>query len=495
MPFLDYKNTTKEKYTNISPILLGFLSLLLCMSFGCASQKATSGAPELPPSHWLDEAPGVPVEQKAKLEAAVPNLYDPQKSFTFEDCVYLTIQQSPALVNSAVDLEIKKVQLTNAIWQYLPEPKATLTVSNNITTYNKDMGDLPSDYTSAKYSIGFYAAFPNPLQTYFNHQAQKIMVNLAISTHRKAVSSAIFDIAEMYQRLEAQRQIIEIQKELAPWAKKLARYWKELESVDGRQGVALNLALQRQKEVDLRIERTQIERNILLTRLKVLVGIEPYQNLNLDTKDADNILQGFNGKQLSWEDRWMFTEDQLLLRAQVQLRDYGILLAWARYVPDMTLQVNQNPPSGQYQPADGQDDSFVHLNLDFPLIDWGSRYRGVQTARMQKAQAFQEQTQARTKFANSWTEAEQNVILAETSMKIAATSLEVAKMEVTEAQINFKEGITAFPVLSSKEEALINAKINFINAELDYKLAQLVWMDVASVLKERYIGGPAKDVL
>ena len=35
--------------------------------------------------------------------------------------------------------------------------------------------------------IGFYARFPNPVESYFNHQAQKIMVNLAISTHRKAV--------------------------------------------------------------------------------------------------------------------------------------------------------------------------------------------------------------------------------------------------------------------------------------------------------------------
>ena len=93
-------------------LLLMALSLALC---ACASSKAGLKSPELPARHWLEEAPGVPVENKAKLEAAVPNLYDPSKVFSFEDCVFLTIQQSPLLVNSAVELEIKRVALTNAV--------------------------------------------------------------------------------------------------------------------------------------------------------------------------------------------------------------------------------------------------------------------------------------------------------------------------------------------------------------------------------------------
>ena len=79
--------------------------MILILFFpACASNKAGLKSPELPARHWLEEAPGVPVENKAKLEAAVPNLYDADKNFSFEDCVFLTIQQSPLLVNGAVDL-------------------------------------------------------------------------------------------------------------------------------------------------------------------------------------------------------------------------------------------------------------------------------------------------------------------------------------------------------------------------------------------------------
>ncbi len=476
-----------------TPIAILFFTLATIV--GCASEKATLQAPELPAKHWLEEVPGVPVEHAAKLQAAVPNLYDSQKAFTFEDCVYLTIQQSPMLVNSAVDLEIQKVNLTDAIWQYLPEPNLSLQLSNNITSYNTGLGDTPKDYGQPKMQVSFDAAFPNPLATYFNHQAQQIMVNLAIATHRKAIGSAINDIAGMYQRLEAQRQIIEVQKELIPLSKKLTAYWQQLESVDGRQGVSRNLAVQREREAELTLERTEIENLMLRTKLKTLAGVEIQQKLNLDTKDADSMLAGFDGNKLHWEDRWNATEDELLVRAQLKLRDFGIMLAWAEYVPDMTIQVNNSPPAGQYNPPDGREDTFVHFYFDFPLLDWGRRYRGVQTARMQKALAFQEQARMRNEYSNKWIEAQQNLTLAETSLKIAQTNLEVARMEAKEAEINFQEGIAAYPVLAGKQEALINARINYINAELDYKLAKLSWMDVAGILKERYIGKPAAEVI
>ena len=55
---------------------------------GCASQKAGSDAPELPAKHWLEDVPGVPVENKSKLEAVIPNLYDPAKKFSFEAVSY-----------------------------------------------------------------------------------------------------------------------------------------------------------------------------------------------------------------------------------------------------------------------------------------------------------------------------------------------------------------------------------------------------------------------
>ena len=425
----------------------------------------------------------------------MPNLYDPKKVFSFDDCVFLTIQQSPALVNSAVNIEIKRLAQTDAVWKYLPEPHMNFTVSNNLTRYNMDNKDTPSDYGQTRFRVGFYAAFPNPMATYFEHKVQTAMVNLAISTHRKAVGKAIGKIGEAYLQLQAQQKIVEAQKELLPLGKELVDYWKKVEDVDGRQGVSLNMAIQHQRELELKLEQTRMREVMQRTQLKILAGVEPQQRLEVDTKSADTVLAGFDGRKLTWEERWPATEDDLLLRGQVTLGDYNIMVAWAQYMPTMSIALNNSPPAGQYQPVSGSEDTFLHLTFDFPLIDWGRRYRGVQTARMVKAQAFHELARKRTDYSNKWLQSEQRVALAETELKLAKTRLDTASMQFKEAQISFHEGIAQLPDMASRQEDMVQARIAYINAELDYKLAQLEWMDLSNSLAQRFLGLPAKELL
>lgn len=473
------------------------LALILCCLFliGCSSNKAGLRSPELPARHWLEEAPGVPVENKAKLDAALPNLYDPDKTFDFEDCVFLTIQQSPILVNSAVEIEIKKLALTDAVWKYLPEPHLIFTVTNNLTNLNMDERDTPGDYGRTKLRVGFEALFPNPVATYFEQKVQKIMLNLAIATHRKAVGEAIYNIAKAYLKLQAQRDILAAQKELLPVGKQLIDYWQQVESVEGRQGVALNLARQAQRERELTIEKTNMQEVMDRTQLKILAGVDPHERFNVDTSQAAAILAGFDGPRLRWEDCWQKTEDDLLLRAQVKLADYNILVAWAQYVPEMRLQVNNSPPSGQYQPPHGKEDTFLHLTFDFPILDWGRRYRGVQTARMQKAQAFHEMSRMRNSYSHKWLGAQQAAALAATELELQKTHFQTAQMQYQEASIAFNEGMAELPQVEQTRDAMLTAQIAMIQAELEYRLAVLDWMYIANVLQERFLGPPAREFM
>lgn len=277
--------------------------------------------------------------------------------------------------------------------------------------------------------------------------------------------------------------------------KELVQYWKQVESVEGRQGVSLNLASQHEREIELMVEKTGMEEVMQRTQLKILAGVEPQQRLNVDTGSADEILSGFDGHTLQWEERWPTGEDELLLRAQIKLGDYNIMVAWAQYIPDMSIQVNNNPPAGQYQPASGSEDTFLHLSFDFPLLDWGRRYRGVQTARMQKAQAFHEMARKRSDYSNTWLQAEQRVALAETQLKLAKTRFDTAELQYKEAHIAFNEGTEQLPVVANRQEDMVKARISYIEAEMEYKLANLEWMYVANLLQERFLGLPAKEFM
>lgn len=462
---------------------------------GCASQKVDRKSPDLPARHWLEDVPGVPVEKKAQIEAAVPNLYDPQKTFSFEDCVFLTIQQSPMLVNSAVDLEIKRVGLTDASLKYLPEPHMRFRISNNLTRYNLDNKDVSGDYGRTKLDISFYAVIPNPVSTYYTQKEKKIMVNMAVATHRKAIGDAIYKLAQAYLHLHARQMIASAQKKLLPVGRELVSYWQQVEAVEGNQGSSLNLARQHQRELELMAEKTHMQEVMQRTNIKVIAGVDSQQKLNVDAASATTILAGFDGYKLRWEDRWPTTEDELLLRSQVKLDDYNINVAWAEYVPTMTLNIDKYPPSGQYQPSGGTEDYFFHFDIDFPIIDWGRRYRNVQTARMRKAQAFHETDRKRTEYGNKWLQAEQRVSLAKTQLNLAKTRFDTSQMQLQEAKIAFGEGIEQFPLVANCQEALTKAQIELIEAELEYRLANLEWMYVANLLQEHFLGLPAKEVM
>ena len=183
-------------------------------------------------------------------------------------------------------------------------------------------------------------------------------------------------------------------------------------------------------------------------------------------ESPDQIIGNFKGPDLRWENRWEATEDDLLLRAQVKLSDYKILVAWAQYIPNMSLKVNNSPPAGQYQPPHGEEDTFLHLAFDIPLLDWGRRYRGVQTARMQKAQAFHDMAQKRADYSNKWLAAEQDAALANTELKLQQTHFDTAEMQFKEARIAFDEGTVELPDLVARQEAMVNSQINYIQAQL-----------------------------
>ena len=68
-------------------------------------------------------------------------------------------------------------------------------------------------------------------------------------------------------------------------------------------------------------------------------------------------------------------------------------------------------------------------------------------------------------------------------------------MQLKESQISFHEGIVQLPDMATKQEDMVQARIAYINADLDYKLAMLEWMDLSNSLSQRFLGLPAKEVL
>lgn len=487
------KDICPKKHGSRMDLLL-LLMLCLAMVCACSSKKADRKSPELPPRYWLEEAPGVPAEQGPKVKNAINDLMDKDKVFSFDDCVFLAIIQSPLLVKSGVDIEINRLAFTDTVWRYVPEPRLKFNISNNLTYFNRDVRDKPKKYGQLAYRYEYYAASTSPIVTYFEQKAQKALTNVAVSIHRKAIGEIIKKIAEAHLSLRLYRQIIAKHKKLLEHSKQLIAYWRQVESVEGDQGSALNLALQHQKELALTLEKYEKLEAMQQTVLMVLMGADTKNPLKVDVSKSIPILEKFNGNGERWEKRWLATEDELLLRAQVLLKDYNIYVSWAKFLPTMTMDINTHQPSGQKVPRNGMTDYFLHLTFDVPLIDWGTRYRGVQTSRMEKAAAIHDMAQKKAEYSNEWLKAMQAANLAATELKLAKTRLETARMQLAEVEIAYKEGVEEMPLLFTRQEQATEALIRVDEAELQYKKASLDWMYVSSLLQEHYLGLPAKDI-
>jgi outer membrane protein TolC len=229
-------------------------------------------------------------------------------------------------------------------------------------------------------------------------------------------------------------------------------------------------------------------------RLKTLIGLSSDQPLETDSRDSAAIFQSFDGRKLYWEDRWTLSEEYLSAKMGILLQDFNIMLAWAQYMPRMTFDLNTYPPAGQAQPTSGREDFFLHFGFNFTLLDWGRRYRGVQTARMEKALAFQSLAENRTKYENSWAQRRQEYEMAITNWELARGSLRSAELEQQKSAIEFAGGTQPLPLLSARREAVIRASVSLIEAELAVRQARLRWMQLAGVLEERFMDVPSRSL-
>jgi len=477
----------------------GFRHTLACtliisafLASACSSQKVTQASPELPPKYWIAES--LDADSIAKPKTEIPSLYNSTKVFSFTDCVYLTIQQSPLLVNSAIEIDSSKLKLIDAVWQYVPEPKMRIGISPNLTQRNHDSELKPHNYGDVDFEVGFYATLNNPVMSYYNHNIQEISVDIAIAAHRQVIGETIRKIAAMYLEVEAQYKIEQAHKKIIDIRKNTTAYWNKLEAIDGQQGTKLEIAIQSEHEAQLIHKKSLMITNILKTDLKVIAGVNTQNPFEINASKSENIVADFDGYALNWEDRWDYSERSLILKKQVKLHDYNITISWAQYIPDMRIALDQSPPAGQYTPSDGKDDLFAHIYLDFPLIDWGRRYRGVQSARTSKAAAFNKQIRERTNYSTQWVQIEQRYSLDKTSEEIARTALNIEKLKNKEVQILFNNGNVQLPELMQSEYALAMAEINHINKELEVNRIKLDWMLHSSSLQEPFIGQAQKEI-
>lgn len=454
------------------------LMALTALVSACSGQ-VPQPLPDLPRKDWL-------TEDKQAPALAADRIYAADKKLTFRELVYLAVQQSPALARSAINLDIQQISLTSARWKALPEVHLLAVVTSNLTQYNRNLPNQ-GDYGGTKYQISYAGYFNNPVATYFDVQAQKELMCIAIATHKQVMGKCITQIASLLVQIQAKQeslnaleQSLDIAKKQKDYAITSGQYKTEIWSgPDIREDIVRDMVLQ--------VDTARMELTALRNQLKTLVGLDRNQQLHVDTASAVKDIQGFDPATLSWEQCWEESTERYLLAQQVRLHDAGIMLAWAQYVPDISFAVNESPPNGQAQSADAQTDQFLHVTLGFPLLDWGRRYRDAQQARARKRQSRLDEIIRRQEYQQRWFTAEEQFSLGRARLRQREHAEQSAAKRLQAITISYEKGGLTLLELARAQQAVQEARMARINAQAAVMQSVLAWMDLTQTLQNQFL--------
>lgn len=440
------------------------------------------GLPSLPMKDWLtsDKSESSPKRQEF-------DIYSPDKIMTMDDLVWLAIQQSPAINSGNINLEIREVGKRDAKWQYLPEMNLVYHITNNMTKYNEGTRYAGRNYGETTYEVTFSGSYRNPVTTYFNVKAQDELLQSAIVVQRKLIADVIYQIGAALLRMNA------LEKNLETLEKRLVEENKRVEASDihakqSSEASYSSLVDDMVVSTELQHRETKMQLTLERTKLKQLVGLDLKQALKVDTESVFSLLNTFNPEPDEWKKYWSGTEENYLLGQQVKLESANILIAWASYLPNVGINVNESPGKGQSQSADAQSDQFLHLILSFPLLDWGRRLRQAESASLRQRQRRLDIVQRTREYEQQWDEMEQKLLLARTRQERWEYALKKAERRTEAMEIGHRHGDVGIDRLVEQKERVLNDEMALTKAVTEVAQTKLSWMHLAAGLSHHYLG-------
>lgn len=453
-----------------------------------ACSSSYPGLPDLPEKDWLaaDRDDKTPKTEKF-------DIYSPEKTMTMDDLVWLAIQQSPVISRGRINLEISEISKRDAKWRYLPEMHLSYHITSNMTKYNEGSRYAGENYGETTYEVTFTGTYTNPVSTYFSVQAQDELLQTAIITQRKAIAEIIFKIAGSLLRMNM------LEESIAVLERQIAEGGRKLESSSVREahtsGASYSSTINENNlaALELQLRETKMELTVERTALKQLVGLDMKQALKVDAKSVFPLIASFRPGELGWKNCWERTEARYLARQQVRLEQANVYLAWASYLPSISLYVNESPGKGQSQPADAEADQFLHVVFDFPILDWGHRWRQADMASLRQRQRRLDEIQNAREYEQEWEAKEQKLLLAKAKVERWRQTASNAARRSEAMRISYENGAASVDMLAEQRQRQLDAEMSAIRAESDEAMTRLAWMHFASGLSGYYLGAAGYD--
>jgi len=389
--------------------------------------------------------------------AAAPNPGEdkivPQGLLDFEACARLALRQSPYLLKSAMDIDLRRLNESDSRWAMVPP------VSLQTFYYL----DRPSSATKP-YSINFNWEPYNPFGSYFLLQAQKMLTQMAIYGHMESIIQGLERVGKQFLNLAVMKRQAVLQDDLVKVCRDNLAYAANRLNIGTGTSLEVRLATQELESAKNERERLEISERRTLSSLKTFLGLKPEEPFNLDLHDARRqVLGSFDPAAATLDQARDRSFELKVEKLKAKMQEYNVTIAKTRVYPSILLNAQTLNPL--YSTSGGM---YVGVGLDIPVWDGFKRIRDVSRQKTILRQIGLEKDMKEGDLADQWNTLQEDLKGAAGALKLAQSKEEVARLKERQAEIRYQSGGKTLDTwLDARNEAIEAQKIT-ANRALEY---------------------------
>lgn len=403
-------------------------------------------------------------------------------TMTYRKAVGTLLQNSSAVRNSSLELKLRRLDETDSRLSFIP----------GVTFRTRYYPQQPSDSTADPYSIEFGVDAYNPVETYFNLQARKVITQIAILAHLQVISDSMLRLGLGYLDLGMMDRMQQYLRDWISLAEQSVAFYSTRMATGGATPVELKMAEQELEMGKAEQERFLIARSTTLDGMKTLMGLGTDQVLDLDLRSVrEQVINGFDPANATLEKARAQSIDLRIQHLKVELQKKHVTISYARYVPNLLLGLSTTDPLGT------QADKGLYFSFGFELPIWDGLKRAHNVTRQKTVlqQYHYEEEAKETDLETKWKAAQEKLRESAVQLKLARSQAELAALRVRQIEIAYLSGREPMPVLLAEQRKHIDVTKNVYLKEVELDKATLSLRALMGDLITSYMDANAYEKL
>lgn len=399
----------------------------------------------------------------------------PNHPLDFHECVQLALQQSPYFVDSSLEIKLRRINESDSFYDLFPD--VVVSTGYVLTTPYSDSG---------RWSLNFSTGAYDPISAGFSIKATKLVTDIAILGHMKAISEGLFKLSQMLVQLNLLERLAVCQNELIAIENHEKNYLNNLLATGASNPLEIRIADQKLEIARLERDRMEADRIQVMDNLKTFLGIAVNEPLKLNLENIKEQLLGhFSPDSVSVADVKTNSLDLKIQEQMELISQYDVKLAWARFLPKFNMDVRTVDPIDTDD--DGKSGMYTSVGFTWTVWDWGERWRNVDRKRAGVKKAEVKSNLISLKLGTDWRQdmAMQHRSLA--ALKVANAQVELAGLKKRQSEISYQAGSQPFPAYLQQIREYFNARKEALYKESEYVQSELDLRYLSGNLYKSYI--------